>query len=77
MRVRLLQYCERMGIQVPPTRNDDWIIQLLCDQELASRTKEGNIFPTVGGYLLFAETPQSHTQTAKVIVRLKGNPGVA
>ena len=74
MRVRLLQYCERMGIQVPPTRNDDWIIQLLCDQELASRTKEGNIFPTVGGYLLFAETPQSHTQTAKVIVRLKGNP---
>ena len=74
MRVRLLQYCERMGIQVPPTRNDDWIIQLLCDQELASHTKERNTFPTVGGYLLFAETPQSHIQTAKVIVHLKGNP---
>jgi predicted HTH transcriptional regulator/NAD-dependent SIR2 family protein deacetylase len=74
MRVRLLQYCERTGIRVPTIRNDDWFTQLLCDQDLASRTAEGNIFPTVGGYLLFAATPQSHIQTAQVVVRLKGAP---
>ena len=74
LKSRLVQYCKKMDIGVSPIVNDDWIIQLLCDQELASHTEEGNIFPTVGGYLLFAETPQSHIQSAQVIVRLKGNP---
>lgn len=72
MRVRLLQYCERTNIQVPSAWNDDWIIQLLCNQDLASRTAVGSVFPTVGGYLLFAERPQHHIQTAQVIVRLIG-----
>lgn len=72
MRVQLSRYCEKMGIPVPPTTNDDWITQLLCDQELASRTEEGNIFPTVGGYLLFADIPQHHIQPAQVVARLKG-----
>ena len=72
MRVRLLQYCERTGIRAPTVRNDDWFTQLLSDQDLASRTEEGNTFPTVGGYLLFAEAPQSYIQTAQVVVRLKG-----
>ena len=74
MRVRLLQYCDRTGIQVPSIRDDNWFLQLLCDRDLATRTKEGDIFPTVGGYLLFADTPQNHIQTAQVIVRLKGDP---
>ena len=74
MRARLSQYCERTGIRVTLLRNDDWVIQLLCDQELALRTEGEDIFPTVGGYLLFAETPQSHIQSAQVIVRVKGNP---
>ena len=74
MRVRLLQYCERTGLHIPTITDDDWIKQLLCDQDLASRTEEGDIFPTVGGYLLFAEMPQNHIQTAQVIVRLKGDP---
>ena len=74
MRTRLVQYCERIGIRVPPLRSDDWIIQLLCDQELASRIEEEDIFPTVGGYLLFAETPQHHIRTAQVTVCLKGDP---
>ncbi len=74
MRVRLLQYCERTGIRVPSTTNDNWITQLLCDQDLAALTEEDNIFPTVGGYLLFAENPQQHIQTAKVIVRINGDP---
>ena len=74
MRVRLLQYCERTGLHTSTVTDDDWIRQLLCDQDLASRTEEGDIFPTVGGYLLFAEVPQDHIQTAQVIVRLKGYP---
>ena len=74
MRVRLLQYCERTSLHTPTVTDDDWIRQLLCDQDLASRTEEGDIFPTVGGYLLFAEMPQHHIPTAQVIVRLKGSP---
>ena len=74
MRVRLFQYCDRTDIRVPPTVNDNWIIQLLCELDLASPTEEDNTFPTVGGYLLFAETPQHHIQTAKVIVRINGDP---
>ena len=74
MRVRLLQYCERTRIRVPTVRNDDWFTQLLYDQDLASRTEDGNSFPTVGGYLLFANTPQSHIRTAQVVIRLKGAP---
>ncbi len=74
MRVRVFQYCDRIDIRVPPTVNDDWIIRLLCDLDLASPTEEDNIFPTVGGYLLFAATPQHCIQTAKVIVRINGDP---
>ncbi len=74
MRVRLSQYCSRVDIRVPPTVNDDWIIRMLCELDLASPTEEESIFPTVGGYLLFAETPQYHIQTAKVIVRIIGDP---
>ncbi len=74
MRVRLFQYCNRMDIRVPPNVDDDWIIRLLCDLDLASPTEEDNIFPTVGGYLLFAENPQLYIRTAKVIVRIKGEP---
>lgn len=74
MRVRLLQYCDRTGIRVPPVRDSNWFLQLLCDRDLATRTKEGDVFPTVGGYLLFAEIPQHHLQPAQVIVRLKGGP---
>lgn len=75
MRVRLLQYCQRTGLQIPPVavRNDDWFTQLLCDQHLTLQTEAGNIFPTVGGYLLFAEMPQHHIPTAQVMVRLKGD----
>ena len=74
MRVRLFQYCNRTDIQVPSTVNDDWIIRLSCDLDLSSPTEEESIFPTVGGYLLFAETPQHHIQTAKVIIRINGDP---
>ena len=74
MRVQLLRYCDRTGIRVPLVRDNNWFLQLLCDQELASRTEEGDIFPTVGGYLLFAETPRYHVGPAQVIVRLKGSP---
>lgn len=73
MRVRLLQYCERTSIPVPTVRDDNWFTQLLCNQDLVSQTEEGNILPTVGGYLLFAEAPQHHIQTAQVIIRLKGD----
>ena len=73
MRARLLQYCDRTGIRVPPVRDDNWFLQLLCSRDLATRTKEGDILPTVGGYLLFVEMPQHHIQTAQVTVRLKGD----
>ena len=74
LKSRLVQYCERTDIRVPLSIDDNWIHQRLCDQDLASRTEGGDIFPTVGGYLLFATSPQNHIQSSEVIVRVKGNP---
>ena len=74
MRVRLLQYCDRTGIPVPPVRDNNWFLQLLCERDIATRTEGGDLFPTVGGYLLFADTPQNHIQTAQVIISLNGDP---
>ena len=74
MRARLFQYCDRMDIPVPSNVNDDWILRLLCELDIASSTEEDNILPTVGGYLLFAEIPQHHIQAAQVIIQLNGNP---
>ncbi|MDE0314432.1 MAG: SIR2 family protein [Candidatus Poribacteria bacterium] len=74
MRLRLQEYCDRTGIRVPSTIDDNWIVQLLCNQRLAANVEDGNIYPTLGGYLLFAENPQHRIQTAKVIVRINGDP---
>ena len=73
LRTRLVQYCENMDIRVPPSMADDWIIKQLLNRTLALETEDGNIFPTVGGYLLFAVRPQDHIQFAQVIVRITGN----
>lgn len=73
MRVRLLQYCDRTGIPVPTIRDNNWFLELLCERDITRRTIE-DILPTVGGYLLFAEMPQDHIQTAQVIVSLNGPP---
>ena len=72
LRIRLVQYCARTDIRIPEEIRRDWIIQQICNRDLAVQTETGEILPTVGGYLLFAEQPQHHIQTAQVIVRLKG-----
>ena len=74
LRTRLLQYCEKMAIPVPPFVDDNWVIYGLCNQHLALPTKDNNIVPTVGGYLLFAAKPQNHVRSAQVIVRVGGSP---
>ena len=74
LRTRLAQYCEKTNIRIPFSVDDDWVIQRLCDQDLAVQTEAGEFFPTVGGYLLFAARPQSHIQSAQVVVRVTGNP---
>ena len=72
LRTRLVQYCERTDIRVPGEIGRDWIIRQICNRDIAAQTETGEILPTVGGYLLFAQQPQHHIQTAQVIVRLKG-----
>ena len=72
LRTRLVQYCNRTDIRIPEEIGRDWILQQICKRDLAVQTKIGEILPTVGGYLLFAQQPQHHIQTAQVIVRLKG-----
>lgn len=71
LRTRLVQYCERTDIRVPGEIGRAWIIRQICNHDIAVKTETGEI-PTVGGYLLFAQQPQHHIQTAQVIVRLKG-----
>lgn len=73
LRTRLVQYCARTDIRIPGEIGRDWIIQQICNRDLAAQTETGEILPTVGGYLLFAQQPQHHIQTAQVIVRLKGS----
>ena len=73
LRTRLVQYCENMDIRVPSSAEDNWIVQQLFNRTLAVQTKDENICPTVGGYLLFAVRPQDYIQCAQVIVRVKGN----
>lgn len=75
LRTRLVQYCNRTDIRIPEEIGRDWIIRQICNFDLAAQTKIGEILPTVGGYLLFAQQPQHHIQTAQVIVRLKGPRG--
>lgn len=72
LRTRLVQYCERTDIRIPGEIGRDWIIQQICNRDLGARTENDEIHPTVGGYLLFAQQPRCHIQTAQVIVRLKG-----
>ena len=73
LRARLVQYCARTDTRIPGEIGRDWILQQICNRDLAAQTETGEILPTVGGYLLFAEQPQHHIQTAQVIVRLKGS----
>ena len=73
LRTRLVQYCARTDIRIPGEIGRDWIIQQICNRDLAAQTETGEILPTVGGYLLFAQQPQHHIQTAQVIVRLNGS----
>ena len=73
LRTRLVQYCNRTDIRIPEEIGRDWILQQICKRDLAVQTKIGEILPTVGGYLLFAQQPQHHIQTAQVIVRLRGH----
>ena len=72
LRTRLVQYCNRTDIRIPEEIGRDWILQQIGKRDLAVQTKIDEILPTVGGYLLFAQQPQHHIQTAQVIVRLKG-----
>lgn len=72
LRTRLVQYCARTDIRIPEEIRRDWIIQQICNRNLAVQTETGEILPTVGGYLLFAQHPQYHIQIAQVIVRLRG-----
>lgn len=73
LRTRLVQYCKITKIRIPEEIGRDWIIQQICKRDLAVQTKIDEILPTVGGYLLFAQQPQHHIQTAQVIVRLRGH----
>ena len=75
LRTRLVQYCNRTDIRIPEEIGRDWIIRQICNRDIAAQTETGEILPTVGGYLLFAQQPQHHIQTAQVIVRLKGPRG--
>ena len=73
LKSRLLQYCKKMSIRVPSSVDDNWIINELRKQHVISSIEGGEIYPTKGGYLLFASKPQNYIQSAQVIVRVKGD----
>jgi hypothetical protein len=67
----ICEYCQRMDIAQPAAIDRPWLIDRLCDLDLAVRA--GNeIWPTVSGYLLFGGTPKSRIPGANTIIRGDG-----
>lgn len=58
IREEVVTYCQRMQIAVPENVSREWLVERLCDLDLAARSGS-KVIPTVAGYLLFAAAPQT------------------
>lgn len=72
MRSKLVHYCNAMDILIPSEVDREWIIDQLCNLDLAVKLENGQVLPTVAGHLLFGRKPQEHIPSSRVILRLNG-----
>jgi len=67
----LLTYCRTMSIPIPKSIDRVWLIERMCELDLASKNgRETQL--TTGGYLLFAKSARARITGASVTVRVDG-----
>lgn len=71
-RSRIVNYCKEMDVRVPSDISRDWIVDRLCQFDLAVRAPDALIQLTTAGYLLFTRKPQERIPAAKVVLRVQG-----
>lgn len=72
LRIRIPKYCERLSIDVPIRIEDSWLLNQMLLLNLIRKSKDGNLYSTNAGLLLFSKTPQELIQSAKTIIRFVG-----
>ncbi len=69
----LVKYCRRMEIAVPTSVTREWLKELMLKLDLLREVK-GELSPTNGGYLLFAQSPRKCLAGAFCELHLNGDP---
>lgn len=72
MRSRMVNYCREMEVRVPTDIGRDWVVDRLCQFDLAIRDRNSEIQLTAAGYLLFTAKPQERLPAARVELKFQG-----
>lgn len=72
LQTRLVNYCDAMDIAVPPVVTREWLVEQLCQLDLAIKTEKKEITPTNAGYLLFARKTHERIANAKILLKFFG-----
>jgi hypothetical protein len=73
VQTHVLAYCRRMAIAVPVPVERPWLVDRLCDLDLAV-CQDGTVRLTTAGYLLFAKHPCGRVKAAQVVLRGGNEP---
>jgi SIR2-like protein len=71
LRTVLATYCKQMKISIPAKIQRSWLVDRLCQLDLAYQ-RDGQARPTVAGYLLFGQEPQIHIKGAMTRIKVEG-----
>jgi hypothetical protein len=71
VRQHLIEYCRRLAVAVPTPVTREWLTARLEEYDLARR-HDGQLVPTIAGYLLFARQPATRVRAAQVGLRVGG-----
>jgi len=72
LKTRLVNYCDVWEIPVPEAVTREWLVEELCRQHLAVKSKDGRVSPTKAGYLLFGRKPHERIPASVVLLRVGG-----
>ncbi len=65
----LVTYCKTMSSALPPHVGRPWLLEKMCEFDLASKDGD-SVVVTTAGYLLFAKSPQQRIGAAGVTIRV-------
>lgn len=71
-RSRIVNYCKEMEVRVPSDTSRNWVVDRLCQFDLAVRSANIPIQLTTAGYLLFTRKPQERIPAARVVLNVQG-----